>query len=259
VLAVLAGSHGWGYNVNRGSVFTIRNVSSVCQQMKRNPAVTSGTTATRATTATATATPAEQPGDDGEPRPLRADAVRNRQRILVAAEEIFAQRGAAAGMDDVAGAAGLGVGTLYRHFPTKEALLEAILLDRMQRLVAQGRTYLEADEPGDALFEFLGQFVAQSQSKQDMIDALAKGFDSDQMFQNPEARATVELLTEIAGQLLGAAQTAGDVRSDLTSADLLGLVLGPCMAPGNPLIAACSPQRMLAVVRDGLRPTQPQG
>jgi AcrR family transcriptional regulator len=184
--------------------------------------------------------------------------VRNRKRILVAAEEIFAQWGSAAGMDDVALAAGLGVGTLYRHFPTKEALLEAILLDRMQRLVEQGRTYLEASDPGDALFEFLGQFVAQSQSKQDMIDALAKGFDSEQMFQNPGARATIELLTDIAGQLLQAAQTAGDVRPDLTSADLLGLVLGPCMAPGNPLIASCSPQRMLAVVRDGLRPTQPQ-
>ena len=215
--------------------------------MKRNPTVTSATAAT----------PVAQLSGEGGPRPLRADAVRNRQRILVAAEEIFAQWGSAAGMDDVAVAAGLGVGTLYRHFPTKEALLEAILLDRMHRLVAQGRTYLEASEPGEALFEFLGQFVAQSQSKQDMIDALAKGFDSDQMFQNPEARATVELLTDIAGQLLRAAQPAGEVRSDLTSSDLLGLVLGPCMAPGNPLIAACSPQRMLAVVRDGLRPTRP--
>ena len=216
--------------------------------MKRNPAVTSATTATSVA----------QPLYEGGPRPPRADAVRNRKRILVAAEEIFAQWGSAAGMDDVALAAGLGVGTLYRHFPTKEALLEAILLDRMQRLVEQGRTYLEASDPGDALFEFLGQFVAQSQSKQDMNDALAKGFDSEQMFQNPEARATIELRTDIAGQLLQAAQTAGDVRPDLTSADLLGLVLGPCMAPGNPLIASCSPQRMLAVVRDGLRPTQPQ-
>ena len=189
---------------------------------------------------------------------LRADARRNRARLLEVAETVFAARGPGVSTEEIAREAGVGVGTLFRHFPTKEALLEAILLDRMQRLVEQGRTYLEASDPGDALFEFLGQFVAQSQSKQDMIDALAKGFDSEQMFQNPEARATIELLTDIAGQLLQAAQTAGDVRPDLTSADLLGLVLGPCMAPGNPLIASCSPQRMLAVVRDGLRPTQPQ-
>ena len=205
------------------------------------------------TSGTTTNKQVSQPEQAG-PRPMRADAVRNRARILVAAEEVFAERGSAAGIDDVAAAAGLGVGTLYRHFPTKEALVEAILLARLQRLVDKGRSYLDSDEPGDALFEFLGHFVAQSQAKQDMVDALAKGFDSDQMFDNPEARAIVALLTEITAQLLVAAQSAGDVRPDVTNADLLGLVLGPCMAQGNPLIADCSAKRMLGVVRDGLRP-----
>jgi AcrR family transcriptional regulator len=190
---------------------------------------------------------------------MRADAVRNRARILVAAEEVFAERGSTAGIDDVAASAGLGVGTLYRHFPTKEALVEAILLARLQRLVEEGRSYLDADQPGDALFEFLGHFVAVSQAKQDMVDALAKGFDSEQMLHNQEAQAIVALLTEITAQLLVAAQSAGDVRADVTNADLIGLVLGPCMAPGNPLIADCSAERMLSVVRDGLRPPASQG
>lgn len=187
-------------------------------------------------------------------KPLRADAARNRARILVAAEEVLAEKGAAAGIDDVAAAAGVGVGTLYRHFPTKEALIEAILLVRLGRMVEEGRGYLSAERPGEALFAFLASFVAQSQQKQDLLDSLAKGIDHEQLYESDGARAVLEEMAGVVGELLAAAQAAGEVRADVSVDDLIGLTLGPCMANGNPLIASCDPTRMMAVVRAGLRP-----
>jgi AcrR family transcriptional regulator len=106
-------------------------------------------------------------------RPQRADARRNRARILEAAEAVFASRGSGAGIDDVATEAGLGVGTLYRHFPTKEALISAILFERIHRLIGAGETYLEVEDPADGLYQFLTHLVDEAVAKQDLTDALA--------------------------------------------------------------------------------------
>ena len=87
---------------------------------------------------------------------MRADAVKNRQRILEAAEAIFATEGLSVPIDTVAERAGVGVGTLYRHFPTKEALFEAIVMARLEYLLELAKAQAGAADPGDALFSFLG-------------------------------------------------------------------------------------------------------
>jgi AcrR family transcriptional regulator len=186
-------------------------------------------------------------------RPLRVDAQRNRERLLRAAESVFAQKGSGVGVDEIAAEAGVGTGTFYRHFPTKDALIEAILIDRTRRLVADAQAYLAAADPGQALFEFLNHLVDESQVKRDLTDALAKRQLTDIL--EGEGLAVFEQLTAVTSELLQAAQAAGAVRSDITTADLIGLVLGPCLASDNPLTRSCSPQLMLSVVCDGLRPS----
>src|SRR5579859_3112251 len=96
---------------------------------------------------------------------MRADAERNRQRVLEVAQAVFAAEGLAVPIDEIARRAGLGVGTLYRHFPTKEALFEAIVIDRMGALV-------DADA-GEAFFAVLGRVIEEGAVKKDFIDALS--------------------------------------------------------------------------------------
>ena len=103
---------------------------------------------------------------------MRADAVKNRARILEAAEEIFATQGVSVPIDAVAERAGLGVGTLYRHFPTKEALFEAIVVARLEQLLETIRTQRDAPDPGPALFAFLGEFAGHASAKKDLFEAL---------------------------------------------------------------------------------------
>ena len=191
-------------------------------------------------------------------RRLRADAQRNRERNLRAAETVLAQKGSGVGVDDIAAQAGVGIGTLYRHFPTKEALYHAIMVDRMRRLVADAQRQLEDGDPGEALFLFLAHLVDEARVKRDLADTLAKWVD-------PTAPPDGELL-EVANELmavttrlLSAAQEAGGVRADVGAADLMALVMGPCMASENPLIRHCSPQLMLEIVCAGLRPEQRPG
>src|SRR5690349_22608185 len=87
------------------------------------------------------------PGD----RPLRADARRNREKVLTAARKVFSEHGRDAQMDDVARRAGVGVGTVYRHFPTKEALIEALVVDSFQKIALRAEAALQADDAWDAL------------------------------------------------------------------------------------------------------------
>ena len=88
-------------------------------------------------------------------RPLRADARRNRERVLDAARTAFAADGLSVSLDEIARRAGVGPGTLYRHFPTKEALIEAVVQDRLCRLAAEGAALRDSRDPGAAFFEFI--------------------------------------------------------------------------------------------------------
>lgn len=180
-------------------------------------------------------------------RPLRADAARNRARVLEVAYETFAEEGLSVPIDEIARRAGVGAGTVYRHFPTKEALFEAIASNRLQHLIDRAAAFADTENPGAAFFAYLGVLVEEGQADQGLMEALAGiGFDIAAAIPDAERRfiATLE-------DLLTRAQRAGAVRPDLSVRDVKALMVG-CQAmrrySDDPDVA----QRTLAVVRDGL-------
>jgi AcrR family transcriptional regulator len=189
---------------------------------------------------------------EGGVRPLRADAQRNRLRVLEAAEAVFASEGISVPVDVIAEKAGVGVGTLYRHFPTKEKLFEAILIQRLEELVADARGRLGSDDPGAAFFGFLHHLVDEVVLKRDFILAMS---GAGVEFEVVAADAKEDLQNAVA-DLLRAAQAAGAVRDDVTGAVVLSLVGGTCMAAeGHHQEAA--PLDLLQIICDGLRTAEP--
>jgi AcrR family transcriptional regulator len=187
-------------------------------------------------------------GDDTSARPMRADAVKNRQRILDAAEAVFAAEGLSVPVDVVAERAGVGVGTLYRHFPTKEALFEAIVVTRIQDLAAAADRAAEAPDPGEALFEFLRTFGTEASMKHDLVDALAvAGVDI-----KSRCATTFDELQAAVRRLLDRGVASGAVREDVTTSEVIGLVVGACHAAAQAGLGA-APERMIDVVCAGLR------
>ena len=181
----------------------------------------------------------------GKPRPLRADASRNRARVLEVAYETFAQEGLSVPIDEIARRAGVGAGTVYRHFPTKEALFRAIVTNRLQRLIDYATPLMDADDPGAAFFAFLGLLVEEKD--QGLVEALAGvGFDIATAMPDVEQ----EFLAMLAG-LLTRAQRAGAVRSDVDVRDVKALLVG-CQAMLRHNDNAELTRRTLAVVMDGL-------
>jgi AcrR family transcriptional regulator len=180
----------------------------------------------------------------------RADARRNRAQILQAAETCFAEQGVGIPIDDIARAACVGVGTVYRHFPTKEALVEAVIVTHMEKLTAEARALASSDDPGVAFFAFLARMAEEGSSKRDLIDALSGAGVEVKERTSPQKSE----LTDAIGVLLQRAQDAGDVRDDVELADLFGLVMGACAFAGH-AESGSSQARMLSVVCDGLRAT----
>ncbi len=189
----------------------------------------------------------QDPCEEG-PRPLRADAQRNRQRVLEAAEAVFASEGIAVPVDVIAEKAGVGVGTLYRHFPTKEKLFEAILVQSIFEIAADARSRLGADDPGAAFFGFLRHLVEESAMKRDLILAMS---GAGVAFEVVAADAKEDLKVAVSDLLL-AAQGAGVVRGDVTAEMVLSLIGGTCIAADRPHVQ-CSPLEMLSIICDGLR------
>jgi AcrR family transcriptional regulator len=181
-------------------------------------------------------------------RPQRADALRNRRRILEAAEEIFAKEGISVPVDIVAERAGVGVGTLYRHFPTKEALFEAIVLTKLDELV-EATTVAEGDDPGGTFFDFLMRVADEASLKHDLFDALAAaGID----VKSRCGHSVHELEMGIDG-LRQRAVDAGAVRADVTTAEIMGLVISACRAMERPGLDKESSRQMVGIICDGLR------
>lgn len=192
-------------------------------------------------------TEAEAParGEAAVPRPLRADAAKNRERILEAAEATFTAEGVAAPIDAVAQRAGVGVGTVYRHFPTKEALFEAIVTARLDDLCESIRQLAEAESPDEAVFSFLREFGRQASAKQDLFDAMdAAGLDI-----KSTCAGSVEELTRGIDLLLERAKAAGAVRGDVATAEVMALIVGACHSKQDDLVC----QRMVEIVCDGIR------
>jgi AcrR family transcriptional regulator len=182
-----------------------------------------------------------------KPRKLRADAARNRARVLDVAYEAFAAEGLAVPIDEIARRAGVGAGTVYRHFPTKESLFQAIVANRMNQLVEHARSLAAEREPGAALFAFLATLVAEGATDQGLVDAMAGvGFDFAEAAPGAEQLFMAEL-----GDLLARAQQADDVRDDIDVNDLKALLVG-CQAMQRYSGDAEVTERVLAIVRDGL-------
>jgi AcrR family transcriptional regulator len=187
----------------------------------------------------------EQPKQ--QPRKQRADAARNRARLLEVAYEVFAAEGLAVPIDEIARRAGVGAGTVYRHFPTKEALFRAIVADRLERFTERARTLAAGRGPGDALFAYFAALVEEGATDEGLVDALA-GIGFDLATEAPDAEEQfMATLTE----LLAAAQRSGEVRADLDAFDMKTLLVG-CQAMQRYRADPASTARMLAIVRDGL-------
>src|SRR5208283_1576712 len=180
-------------------------------------------------------------------RPLRADAARNRARVLDVAYETFAAEGLSVPIDEIARRAGVGAGTVYRHFPTKEALFQAVIEYQMQRLVNDGYELLKSAGPGEALFTFLRSIVLQwGATNRGLVDALA-GFGIDIASAAPDAE---DAFLAVLGELLRAAQEAGSARQDIGVREVKSILVGcQAMEAYNSALA----ERVTEVVVDGLR------
>jgi AcrR family transcriptional regulator len=192
-----------------------------------------------------TADAAQASGGAAAPRPLRADAAKNRERILEAAEATFTAEGVSAPIDAVAERAGVGVGTVYRHFPTKEALFEAIVIARLDELCETTRQLAEDEAPNAAVFSFLREFGRQASAKQDLFDAMdAAGLDI-----KSACAASVDELTRGIDLLLDRAKAAGAVRDDVATGEVMALIVGACHSKQDDVVC----QRMVEIVCDGIR------
>ncbi|MGP0052095.1 MAG: TetR/AcrR family transcriptional regulator [Solirubrobacteraceae bacterium] len=178
-------------------------------------------------------------------RPKRADARRNYEKVLAAAREAFAAGGEATSLEEIARRAGVGIGTLYRHFPNRQALLEALYLGEVDQL-CRSAAELEGADPWQALTEWFERFIAYMATKQALSGELLNYLDRDAaLFQSCRTS-----LFAAGGPLLRRAQQAGVVRPDAEFAEVMQIVMGIAKIPtGDPAQTA----RMVRIALDGLR------
>jgi AcrR family transcriptional regulator len=167
--------------------------------------------------------------------PKRADARRNYDRLLAAATAVFAERGADdVSLEEIARRAGVGIGTLYRHFPARQALLEAVYKDQVDGLEVLTGKLLASESPGAALGEWMRAFVAFGRTKRSLSSALVATIGKDSQFMSA-CSMTLRGCTET---LLSRAQEAGEARPEVQSADIMrlahALIMATEMAPADP-------------------------
>jgi AcrR family transcriptional regulator len=181
-------------------------------------------------------------------RPLRADAQRNRERILQVAFEAFASEGLSVPVREITRRAGVSTGTFSRHFPTKEALFEAIVLSRASWLAEQAARLSRSPDPGAAFFEFFDLVIEEGAANRGMAEALAgAGYDLD----SSTAQEGLDL-TSATSELLARAQHAGAVRGDADAADVKALIMG-CLARTPTAADPAARVRMAKIAAQGLR------
>jgi AcrR family transcriptional regulator len=184
------------------------------------------------------------------PRALRSDAERNRRLVLEAATQAFAQEGLDVGMAEIARRAGVGNATVFRRFPSKDALIEAIVDEKIAELLAAAERAAEIEDPWDSLVDMLEKTAA--------LQARDHGFfqaTEEFMLRHPDLLRRHRPVFEAVDRLVVRAQAAGVVRDDVTTLDLLGLVKGSvvCLPPSRDL-RDDGWRRYLSIVLDALRP-----
>jgi AcrR family transcriptional regulator len=181
-------------------------------------------------------------------RSLRADAARNRARVLDVAYRAFAEQGLSVPIDEIARRAGVGAGTVYRHFPTKRELYQAVVEARFTWLIERAELLLDVGDPGAAFFAYFSALVTEGATDKGLADALAGlGFDVEHLAPGAERR-----FKEVLGRLLSRAQDAGVVRPDVDVADVKTLLVG-CHTMNRHRDDPAAARRLTGVIRDGLR------
>jgi AcrR family transcriptional regulator len=179
-------------------------------------------------------------------RPMRSDARRNYDQLIAAARQVFAEEGAGASMEAIARRAGVGVGTLYRHFPKRIDLVEAVYRDDVDELVRTAERVVAELEPWEAVGEFLQAFVRYAQAKRTLLNELREAFEK-----NPDLKLQLrERIEQAMSLVVGRAQEAGAVRTDVDGADLMQLVTPICTSASMSDEQGC---RLLTMILDGLR------
>jgi AcrR family transcriptional regulator len=161
----------------------------------------------------------------GIERPQRADAARNRQRLLQAASECFRERGLEVGVSEIAERAGVGRATLFRNFPTKSDLVVAIIIERMREAIGVGHALLKGGEPRGQL---LYSLIAPLAEGQQLDRALFEGVGAEEFLGNPEVQAVHREIVDVLDALIAADHDAGTVRADIGAFDVLMLIKGAC-------------------------------
>jgi AcrR family transcriptional regulator len=187
---------------------------------------------------------------DISPRALRSDAERNRRLVLEAATEAFAEEGLDVGMAEIARRAGVGNATVFRRFPSKDALIEAIVDEKIAELIAAAERAAEIEDPWNSLVDLLEKTAA--------LQARDHGFfqaTEEFMLRHPDLLRRHRPVFEAVDRLVVRAQEAGVVRDDVTTLDLLGLVKGSvvCLPPSRDL-RDDGWRRYLSIMLDALRP-----
>jgi AcrR family transcriptional regulator len=184
-----------------------------------------------------------------EARALRADATRNRDQLLAAASRVFASASSEPSMRAIAREAGVGIATLYRHFPTRESLVEAVYRDQVAGLTAGARELLAQLPPLAALRRWMDLFGDWIAAKNGMLDTLLAMIESGQI---GHARTQAELLAAIDG-LLSAGRATGEIRADVTAEDIAASLIG-IFTVARPPEHQGRARRLLDILMDGLRP-----
>ena len=180
-------------------------------------------------------------------RPLRADARRNRERVLTAARAVFAEQGRDAQMDDVARRADVGVGTVYRHFPTKDALLNALSDELFALVAAHARTLVDNDDAWEAFLEAMWFGGEKTAGDRAFTEIMAASSDLPRSCPGKE-----DLIVTIGG-LMERAKAQGRMRPDVVVDDIPLLMCGVGSASGMPHPAPGAWRRHLAIILDGMR------
>jgi AcrR family transcriptional regulator len=186
-------------------------------------------------------------------RSLRADAQRNYDILVAAAEAEFSARGADVALDDIARRAKVGIGTLYRHFPTRDDLLAKVLNDSTAAIVARGRELLSGSSPGASLIQWIGELVDYTATYRGLSAALANGYVAET---GTRLCSNCDVISATGAALLSRAQAAGEIRPD---AQVVEVILSAHSAAwiGEQTKDRGAVERLLGILFDGLRVVRP--
>jgi AcrR family transcriptional regulator len=176
---------------------------------------------------------------------LRADAKRNRDKLLNVAHRVFMTEGISVSMDEIARRAGVGVGTVYRHFPTKEDLFGAVIVSHKARLIEEANQLLYHDDPGEAFFHYFARIIREGIANKAITDALVSSLNIDA----GRSEVARDFWRGI-DNLLARAQQSGSVRADARIEDIKVLLIGILQATGDD---GTFPDRIVSILCDGLR------